>query len=113
MIADPIVRLWGTVGGSLCQADPSEDLSAAFAALEATMVIANLDGTRTVPARAFHVGPYETVVGPGEILTEIRISILPGGAVGERQCVREGRPPGRGLAGGRRRRGPVAGRPGG
>jgi carbon-monoxide dehydrogenase medium subunit len=79
VIADPVVRLWGTVGGSLCQADPSEDLSAAFAALTATMVITSLDGTRTVSAREFHVGPYETVVGPGEILTEIRISIAPGG----------------------------------
>ncbi len=39
VIADPIVRNWGTVGGSLCQADPSEDLSAAFAALKGTMVI--------------------------------------------------------------------------
>ena len=36
VIADPVVRNWGTVGGSLCQADPSEDLSAAFAALKAT-----------------------------------------------------------------------------
>jgi len=79
VIADPIVRLWGTVGGSLCQADPSEDLSAAFAALKATMVIASLDGTRTVSARQFHVGPFETVVEPGEILTEIRIAIEPGG----------------------------------
>jgi carbon-monoxide dehydrogenase medium subunit len=79
VIADPVVRLWGTVGGSLCQADPSEDLSAAFAALEATMVIASLEGTRTVSAREFHLGPYETVVAPGEILTEIRISIAPGG----------------------------------
>jgi len=79
VIADPIVRMWGTVGGSLCQADPSEDLSAAFAALKATMVIRNLDGTRTVRAREFHTGPYETVVAPGEILTEIRIAITPGG----------------------------------
>ena len=78
VIADPIVRLWGTVGGSLCQADPSEDLSAAFATLQATMVIVNLDGTRTISARQFHVGPYETVVGPGEILTEIRIPIEAG-----------------------------------
>ncbi|HET9898673.1 MAG TPA: xanthine dehydrogenase family protein subunit M [Streptosporangiaceae bacterium] len=78
VIADPIVRLWGTVGGSLCQADPSEDLPAAFAALEATMIIASLTGTRTISAREFHVGPYETVVGPGEILTEIRITIRPG-----------------------------------
>src|SRR5215469_8415822 len=79
VIADPIVRLWGTVGGSICQADPSEDLSAAFAALKATMVIASLDGTRTVSARQFHVGPFETVVAPGEILTEIKIAIEPGG----------------------------------
>jgi aerobic carbon-monoxide dehydrogenase medium subunit len=75
VIADPIVRLWGTVGGSLCQADPSEDLSAAFAALKATMVIRNLAGTRTVSAREFHTGPYETVIGPGELLTEIRIPL--------------------------------------
>jgi carbon-monoxide dehydrogenase medium subunit len=79
VIADPIVRNWGTVGGSLCQADPSEDLSAAFAALQATMVIRGPDGERTVPVRDFHTGPYETVVGPGEILTEIRISLQPGG----------------------------------
>src|SRR3984957_8461135 len=78
VIADPIVRNWGTVGGSLCQADPSEDLSAAFAAVRATMVIASLDGIRTISAREFHVGPYETVVGPGEILTEIKIAITPG-----------------------------------
>jgi aerobic carbon-monoxide dehydrogenase medium subunit len=75
VIADPIVRNWGTIGGSLCQADPSEDLSAAFAALKATMVIRGPGGTRTVPAREFHTGPYETVVAPGEILTEVRISL--------------------------------------
>jgi aerobic carbon-monoxide dehydrogenase medium subunit len=75
VIADPIVRNWGTIGGSLCQADPSEDLSAAFAALKATMVIRGPDGTRTVPARDFHTGPYETFVAPGELLTEVRISL--------------------------------------
>ncbi len=79
VIADPIVRLWGTVGGSLCQADPSEDLSATFAALKASMVIQGPDGSRAVPARDFHTGPYETVVGPAELLTEIRIAVRPGG----------------------------------
>jgi aerobic carbon-monoxide dehydrogenase medium subunit len=79
VIADPVVRNWGTIGGSLCQADPSEDLSAAFAALKAIMVIRGPDGTRTVPARQFHTAPYETVVAPGELLTEIRIPIRPGG----------------------------------
>jgi carbon-monoxide dehydrogenase medium subunit len=79
VIADPVVRNWGTVGGSLCQADPSEDLSAAFAALKASMVIRRPDGSRMVSARDFHTGPYETVVAPGELLTEIKIAIRPGG----------------------------------
>jgi carbon-monoxide dehydrogenase medium subunit len=82
VIADPIVRNWGTVGGSLCQADPSEDLSAAFAAMKGTMVIQGPDGSREVSARAFHTGPYETVVGPSELLTEIRLPIRPGGGSG-------------------------------
>jgi carbon-monoxide dehydrogenase medium subunit len=88
VIADPVVREWGTVGGSLCQADPSEDLSAAFAALKATMVIKSLAGTRTVPARDFHTGPYETVVAPGELLTEIRIAIRPDGGSAYRKVGR-------------------------
>ena len=79
VIADPVVRNWGTVGGSLCQADPSEDLSAAFAALKGRMVIHGPDGSRTVSAREFHTGPYETVVDAGEMLTEIRLPISPGG----------------------------------
>src|SRR5215510_12411361 len=79
VIADPVVRNWGTIGGSLCQADPSEDLSAAFAALKATMVICHPGGTRTVPARELHTAPFETVVAPGELLTEIRIPVRPGG----------------------------------
>jgi carbon-monoxide dehydrogenase medium subunit len=78
VIADPIVRLWGTVGGSLCQADPSEDLSAAFAAVRAVAVIQGLNGTRLVPVREFHQGPYETVVAPGELLVELRVPIRAG-----------------------------------
>jgi carbon-monoxide dehydrogenase medium subunit len=80
VIADPLVRNRGTVGGSLCQADPSEDLSAAFAAVRASAVIRNAEGSRTVPLREFHVGPYETVVGDGELLTEFRVPIRPGGS---------------------------------
>jgi carbon-monoxide dehydrogenase medium subunit len=79
VIADPIVRNRGTVGGSLCQADPSEDLTAAFVAVDATAVIQGTNGTRTVPIAEFHVGPYETVVAPDELLVEVRVPIRPGG----------------------------------
>jgi carbon-monoxide dehydrogenase medium subunit len=78
VVADPIVRLWGTVGGSLCQADPSEDLSAAFAATHATAVIRGRDGDREVPIREFHLGPYETVIGRGELLAEIKVPVHAG-----------------------------------
>jgi carbon-monoxide dehydrogenase medium subunit len=78
VIADPIVRNRGTIGGSLCQADPAEDLSAALSALHAEAVIRGSGGERVVPVRELHVGPYETVVGDAEILTHIRIPIRDG-----------------------------------
>jgi aerobic carbon-monoxide dehydrogenase medium subunit len=91
VIADPIVRNWGTVGGSLCQADPSEDLSAAFAAVKGTMVIQGEQGTREVSAREFHTGPYETVIGPAELLVEIRLPIRQrGGSVYQKVARRAG-----------------------
>ena len=78
VIADPVVRNRGTIGGSMCQADPSEDLSAVGSALRGTVVIRSTSGTRTVPIRELHFGPYMTQVADGEILTEIRFPIRPG-----------------------------------
>lgn len=77
VIADPVVRNRGTLGGSLCQADPSEDLSAVCDAVNASCVIRSKAGERVVPMHDFHRGPYETAVGDGEILTEVRIPIRP------------------------------------
>lgn len=74
VIADPIVRNRGTLGGSLCQADPSEDLSAVCTTLDASCVIRGPGGSeRVVTMEEFHVGPYETAVQDNEILTEIRL----------------------------------------
>jgi aerobic carbon-monoxide dehydrogenase medium subunit len=80
LIADPPVRNRGTVGGSFCQADPAEDLAAVGSAVKANLVIRSSQGTRTVPAREFHAGPYDTVLDDAEILTEIRVPIRPGAA---------------------------------
>jgi carbon-monoxide dehydrogenase medium subunit len=78
VIADPVVRTRGTIGGSLCQADAAEDLSAVCAALKAKVVIRAADGTRSVPMSEFHVGPWMTVVQPAEMVTEIRLPLRPG-----------------------------------
>jgi aerobic carbon-monoxide dehydrogenase medium subunit len=75
VIADPVVRNRGTIGGSLCQADPSEDLSAVCTTLDASCVIRGPAGTRTVSMADFHLGPYETAVGDGEMLLEIVIPV--------------------------------------
>jgi aerobic carbon-monoxide dehydrogenase medium subunit len=75
VIADPVVRNRGTIGGALCQADPSEDLSAVCAAVGATMVIRGLDGDREVDMDGFHRGPYRTAVEDDELLVEIRVPL--------------------------------------
>jgi aerobic carbon-monoxide dehydrogenase medium subunit len=78
VIADPVVRNRGTIGGSLCQADAAEDLSAVCTALKAKAVIRGSGGERVVSMEDFHVGPYMTAVGAGEMLTEVRIALRPG-----------------------------------
>ena len=77
VIADPIVRNRGTVGGSLCQADPSEDLSAVFAAAKARAVVRSATGDRAIGLDDFFVGPYTTAIGPAEMLVELRVPIRP------------------------------------
>ena len=79
VIADPVVRNRGTIGGALCQADPSEDLSAVCAAVGARMVIQGSGGRRVIGMDEFHRGPYETAVAPAEMLVEIRVP-APAGA---------------------------------
>ena len=79
VIADPVVRNRGTIGGSLCQADAAEDLSAACAAAKASVVIRGSGGERVVSMDGFHVGPFTTAVGAAEILTEVRLQLRPDG----------------------------------
>ncbi len=73
-VADPQIRHRGTVGGALVHADPAGDVGAAALALDAKFVIVGADGaTRTVSADDFFVDLFETAVGEGELLTQVRI----------------------------------------
>jgi aerobic carbon-monoxide dehydrogenase medium subunit len=78
VIADPVVRNRGTIGGSLCQADAAEDLSAVCSALGAQAVIRGPGGERVVGMDDFYIGPFTTAVGDGELLTEVRLPLRPG-----------------------------------
>jgi carbon-monoxide dehydrogenase medium subunit len=72
-IADVQVRNRGTIGGNICTNDPTNHLPPLLAALGAQMTIHGAGGDRTVTAQDFFLGVYVTAVGPGELLTKIRI----------------------------------------
>jgi carbon-monoxide dehydrogenase medium subunit len=72
-VGDPQIRHRGTIGGSLVHADPAGDLPAVILALDATLVARGPSGTREIGAAEFFTGLFETVLEPGELLTEIRI----------------------------------------
>ena len=78
VIADPVVRNRGTIGGSLCQADAAEDLSAVCSALKGKAVIRGPGDERVVGLDEFYIGPFTTAVGEGEMLTEVRLQLRAG-----------------------------------
>jgi carbon-monoxide dehydrogenase medium subunit len=75
VIADPVVRNRGTLGGSLCQADPAEDLVTVCSVLGAVCLARGPSGEREIPIDDFMAGPYETTLAHNEILVEARIPL--------------------------------------
>jgi carbon-monoxide dehydrogenase medium subunit len=77
-VGDPQVRHRGTVGGSAAHADPASDLPTVLLALDADLLVHGPGGDRTVPARDFWKGIFESELGPQDLLTEIRVPKLAG-----------------------------------
>ena len=72
-IAHDAIRNRGTIGGSLALADPAAEMPAIACVLDAQIVLAGPDGTRTLPAREFFLGYYETARAPDELIVKVRI----------------------------------------
>jgi carbon-monoxide dehydrogenase medium subunit len=72
-VGHPPTRARGTIGGSLSHADPAAELPAVMLAEDASLVIRSTGGERAVAAADFFRGLFETAIGEGELLTEIRI----------------------------------------
>jgi len=77
LIADPLVRNRGTVGGNVANGDPANDEPAIMIALGATLVARGPKGERTIAANKFYTDLYTTALAHDEILTEIRIPVPP------------------------------------
>ncbi len=78
-IGHPAIRNRGTIGGSLAFADPAAELPACAVALDAQLVLAGRNGRRTVAARDFFKGLYETDLKPGEVLIQVDIPVAGAG----------------------------------
>ncbi len=68
-IAHPAIRNRGTIGGSIALADPAAELPALALALDAVIYTSSNAGTREILAQDFFLGPYETALADGELIT--------------------------------------------
>jgi carbon-monoxide dehydrogenase medium subunit len=58
------IRNRGTIGGSVCHADPAAEYPAVVVNMDAELDLASVRGTRTVSATEFFTGPLMTVAEP-------------------------------------------------
>lgn len=77
VVAYPAVRNRGTIGGSVALADPAADYPVALVLLDAVIEIASATAERSVPAREFFRGMFDTALARGEIVAAIRIPPQP------------------------------------
>jgi carbon-monoxide dehydrogenase medium subunit len=77
LIADPLVRNRGTIGGNVANGDPANDEPAIMLAVGATLVARGPKGERAIAANQFYTDIYTTALTQDEILTEIRIPAPP------------------------------------
>jgi len=75
-IAYRAVRNRGTIGGSLCHADPAADWVSALAALSARVTLRSLKGTRHLAVEHFVTGALQSALREGEIVEAIRVPKL-------------------------------------
>jgi carbon-monoxide dehydrogenase medium subunit len=79
-VANVRVRNAGTVSGNLCFAEPHSDPATLLLALDGRLEIAGRGGTRTVPVGDFVLGPLQTALEPGELVTRIVVPLPPDGS---------------------------------
>ncbi|MCL4340756.1 MAG: xanthine dehydrogenase family protein subunit M [Candidatus Thermoplasmatota archaeon] len=77
-IGDPQVRNRGTMGGSLCHADPSGDWGACLIALRGKVHVSGPNGSRAIDSDSFFTGPFSTSLDSSEILTGIEFNEIEG-----------------------------------
>ena len=78
-VAHVAIRNRGTIGGSLCHADPSAEWPALCLACDATMLLQSRRGTRSLDADAFSQGLFSTALASDEMLVRVVFPAWPQG----------------------------------
>jgi carbon-monoxide dehydrogenase medium subunit len=73
------VRNRATIGGNICNASPSADTVPALLVLGAMAWVFGSGEQKAIPLDTFFTGPGEALLGPGDILTSIQVSLPPAG----------------------------------
>jgi CO/xanthine dehydrogenase FAD-binding subunit len=73
-VGSPQIRNAGTLGGNLGTCSPAGDTLPVLAALDAAVTVRSLKGARTLPFSEFMIGPKQTALDPGELVTEVTFS---------------------------------------
>ena len=71
------IRNRATLAGNICHASPAADTAPALLVYDATVNLASAGGTRRVKLDEFFVGPRQTVLRKGELVTSIDLPIAP------------------------------------
>lgn len=79
-IAYRAVRNRGTIGGSLCHADPAADWLSTMMLLSATVIVEGVAGAREIAMESFVSGAFASAIAEDEILVAVRIPKLSSGA---------------------------------
>jgi len=72
-IANPIIRMRGTVGGSLAAADPAAEWGALALALDAKILARSKARHRVIAARDFYCGRFRTALSPDEMIVAVQL----------------------------------------
>jgi carbon-monoxide dehydrogenase medium subunit len=81
-VASYQLRTRATIVGNICNASPAGDTIGACLALDGTLHVHGVDGLRQEPLGSFFLGPGQTTLKPGDIVTAIHFPIPPKGCVG-------------------------------
>jgi carbon-monoxide dehydrogenase medium subunit len=69
------IRNVATVGGGLAHADPNQDPPPTLLALGAQVRAGGPQGARRIPIEQFFTDYYQTALGPGELVTGVRVPV--------------------------------------